>query len=239
MVADEKEVEEFIKVDKDIGDQYINAIELAVKIAVNKNVDEISGHTAIFADVSGSMRVPISGGSKAYGSVRTCLECGLVLGLMLKQRAQRSSFYIFSSPGADSPKCFIKVDLPGDDLEGSMKILLEQAERLGGGTDFPYECIDEWTASKEHVDNIVIFSDMMIAEGYSDISVRGNSIVNSMKNYKNIVNPSLKVFTVDLESKGQCLNLGDEYNESNYIKIFGMSDSILRFISNKQSNSQV
>ena len=44
----------------------------------------------------------------------------------------------------------------------------------------------------------------------------------------------MKIFAVDLESKGKCLNLGDEFNENNYIKIFGMSDSILKFISSKK-----
>ena len=89
---------------------------MAIKTAVNKNLDMIKGHTAIFSDVSGSMQSSISGGSKKYGSVRTCLDCALVLGLMIKQRSEKSSFYVFSSPGPKHNKCFLKVDLPGDDL---------------------------------------------------------------------------------------------------------------------------
>lgn len=238
--ADEKkkedEAELFVKVNEDIGKRYLESLELAIKTSVNKNLDTIKGHTAIFSDVSGSMNTSISGGSKKYGSVRTCLECALVLGLMIKQRSEKSSFYIFSSPGAQVKKCYMEVDLPGDDLQPSMKKLLEKKEKLGGGTDFPYEAIDEWRANKTHVDNIVILSDMMIADGYSDIAVRGNSIVNSLKKYKEEVNPNLKIFTIDLESKGQCLNLGEEFNENNYIKIFGMSDSILKFIQTKEGN---
>lgn len=175
---------------------------MAIKTAVNKNLEPIKGHTAIFADVSGSMNSSISGGSKKYGSVRTCLDCALVLGLMIKQRAENSSFYIFSSPGSKHPKCYMQVDLPGDDLKPSMKKLLDVKEKLGGGTDFPYECIDQWRADNIHVDNIIILSDMMIADGYSDIAVRGNSIVDSLKKYKEVVNKDLKVFTIDLESKG-------------------------------------
>lgn len=64
-------------------------------------MDEIKGHTAIFADVSGSMNIHISGGKKKYGSVRTCLECALLLGLMIKSKCEISTFYIFSSPGVE------------------------------------------------------------------------------------------------------------------------------------------
>ncbi|KAL4483605.1 hypothetical protein ABPG72_006671 [Tetrahymena utriculariae] len=239
MELEQNEEGEFVKVNEDIGKQYINSIELAIKIAVNKNLDEIKGHTAIFSDVSGSMSTSMSGGAKKYGSVRTCLECALVLGLMVKQRCEKSSFYIFSSPSSQCSKCYLEVNLPGDELRPSMEKLLGEKEKLGGGTDFPYECIDEWTKNKTHVDNIVILSDMMIAEGYSDINVRGSSIVNSIKKYKDEVNPNIKIFAVDLEGYGKCINLGDEFNENNYIKIFGMSDSILKFISAKQGGASM
>lgn len=124
----------------------------------------------------------------------------------------------------------MKVDLPGDELNSSMQKLLYEKSKLGGGTDFPYECIDDWRNNKTHIDNIIILSDMMIADGYSDIAVKGNSIVKSIKKYKDEVNPHIKIFAIDLEGYGKCLNLGDEFNESNYFKIFGMSDSILKFI---------
>ncbi|KAL4466476.1 hypothetical protein ABPG72_016617 [Tetrahymena utriculariae] len=223
---------EQIKINHDIGQQYINSIEQAIKIAVNRNLDELKGHTAIFSDVSGSMCTSISGG-KNYGSVSTCLECALVLGLMIKQRCEKYSFYIFSSPGCHR-KCYLQVDLPGDELRSSMNKLLIERNSLGGGTDFPYECIDEWNQNKTHIDNIVILSDMMIASGYQDISVGSNSITRSIQRQKNEVNPNLKIFAVDLHGYGQSLNLGDEFNENNYIKIFGMSDSILKFISVQQ-----
>lgn len=86
MDLEKHEEDTFVKVNEGIGKQYINSIELAIKIAVNKNLEEISGHTAIFSDVSGSMNTSMSGGAKKYGSVRNCLECALVLGLMVKQR---------------------------------------------------------------------------------------------------------------------------------------------------------
>lgn len=94
-----EEVEQFALVNEDIANQYMESIERAIQISVNKNLETIKGHTAIFSDVSGSMNSSISGGVKKYGSIRTCLECALVLGLMIKQRSEKSTFYIFSSPG--------------------------------------------------------------------------------------------------------------------------------------------
>ena len=49
------------------------------------NVDEIKGHTVVFVDVSGSMCSPLSGG-KSYGSVRTCKEASILMGLMTRQK---------------------------------------------------------------------------------------------------------------------------------------------------------
>lgn len=40
-----------------------------------------------------------------------------------------------------------------------------KSNSLGGGTDFPTEVIELAIADKEKIDNIVIFSDMMISNG--------------------------------------------------------------------------
>ena len=39
---------------------------------------------------------------------------------------------------------------------------------------------------------------------------------------------------MDLEGYGQALNLTDEFSEKNFIRIFGMSDAVLKFISFKE-----
>lgn len=44
-----------IILDKQIGESYKEAIEKAIDIAVDRNLEEIKGSTAIFVDVSGSM----------------------------------------------------------------------------------------------------------------------------------------------------------------------------------------
>ncbi len=62
-----------------------DALDKALKISIDNNIDELKGLTYIFCDVSGSMKCPISGGKK-YGSVRECYELSLLLGIMLKQK---------------------------------------------------------------------------------------------------------------------------------------------------------
>ncbi|CAK79603.1 unnamed protein product (macronuclear) [Paramecium tetraurelia] len=57
---------------------YKDAIEKAMQIAVDKNLETISGVTYVFVDVSGSMCSQISGGKK-YGSINQCKDCAFGL----------------------------------------------------------------------------------------------------------------------------------------------------------------
>ena len=50
-----------------------------------------------------------------------------------------------------------------------MKILKKESKKLGGGTDFPIECIQKFYKDNIKVDNIIILSDMMISKGHTDI----------------------------------------------------------------------
>lgn len=44
---------------------------------------------------------------------------------MIKQRSEKSTFYIYSSPGQNK-KSYLPVDLPGDDLNPSIQKLLKE-----------------------------------------------------------------------------------------------------------------
>lgn len=67
----------------------------------------MKGRTFIFADVSGSMSSAISGGKK-YGSIHECKEIALLLGLMIRMKCEKCSYFIFSSPGHIT-KCYLEV----------------------------------------------------------------------------------------------------------------------------------
>ena len=51
------------------------------------------------------MRTAISGG-KHYGSIRNCMEVGILLGLMIRSKCANCQFYLFSSPGAKNNKLY-------------------------------------------------------------------------------------------------------------------------------------
>jgi hypothetical protein len=223
---------------KSLVEDYQTAIKKAINHAIDKNLEKIEGHTLIFADVSGSMSCQISGG-KRYGSVRTCTEVALLLGLMVKSKCEKSTYYIFSSPGHEVKECFIKVDLHSYDILEDMKTLKKEAKKLGGGTDFPFKIIREHIEKKILVNNIVILSDMMISPGYSEIDQGQQSCSELFDEYRKKINGSLKIFSIDLRGYAKVLNLSDEFTEENYVRIFGMSDNVLKFISVKEKGTQI
>ena len=63
---DELKKEELVNVNPQIANEYKNAIEQAISIAVDKNLDKIEGVTYVFCDVSGSMQSRISGGKYLF-----------------------------------------------------------------------------------------------------------------------------------------------------------------------------
>ena len=226
------------KPDPILIEEYKAAINKAIHIAVDKNLEKIKGHTLIFCDVSGSMKCSISG-RKKYGSVTACKQVALLLGLMINRNCEKSTFFIFSSPGETHHECYLEVKLMVNDILKNMKFLESEGEKLGGGTDFPFQCIREHIEKKIRVDNIVILSDMMISDGYSEIDNGAQSTSDLLNEYRNKVNSNLKIFSVDLSGDAKILNLTDEFNEQNYIRIFGMSDKVLKFISVKEKGTQI
>jgi len=94
---------------------YKEAIETALKISCDKNLDTISGITYVFVDVSGSMQSPISGGKK-YGSVHQCMTCAFVLGHMIRIKCETSKFFLFAAPGSGKKDPFLEVEFGNDTL---------------------------------------------------------------------------------------------------------------------------
>ena len=84
-----------------------------------------------------------------------------------------------------------------------MERIKEERKSLGGGTDFPTEVIQQLIDSQEKVDNIIIFSDMMISNGpHSGIA---SSYIRAINCYKDKVNSKVKVFSVDLQGYSNTL----------------------------------
>lgn len=68
----------------------------------------------------------------------------------------------------------------------------------------------------------------MISQGQDDI---GNANL-AIENYRLAMNQELKIFSIDLRGYGKEMAL--DFGDTNYVRIFGMNDSVLRFISLKE-----
>ena len=82
-----------------------------------------------------------------------------------------------------------------------MAQIQEQARKLGGGTDFPTEVIQNAITTKEKIDNIVIFSDMMISNG--EDAGNATDYIKAIENYLEHVNSNTRVFSCDLRGYSQ------------------------------------
>ena len=168
------------------------------------NLDSIKGHTIILADVSRSMQCPISG-KKYYGSNRSFYEVALLLGLLIKSKCKKSSYYLFSSNGA-TQKPFLEVNFASDNILDNMKVLSKEIGNLGWGENASSSLVQVLQLIKKStdvVDNIVLLSDLMISDGFNDFSDHDGSPVDFLKDYVNTVNPNMKIFSVDLKGYGQ------------------------------------
>jgi len=54
---------------------------------------------------------------------------------LIRSKCEKSTYYLFSSPGDDVKDPFLEVKLPTDNILDNMKILSKEVPRLGGGND--------------------------------------------------------------------------------------------------------
>jgi len=217
---------------------YKAALETSIKLATTANVLPVLGHSVIFCDVSGSMGAKLSGGS-GLGSVRTCKDAGVLLGLMLRYVCESSDVIAFSSPGSHQ-KCWFPISLQSENILENMKAVEEQSSVLGGGTDFPYDFVHSLIQEHKHVDQMFVFSDMMIAPGEQEMSGTStggqSSISQVLEQYRQEVNVHMKFVTVDLAVGGRDI-LGASF-DADYlnVKVHGYSDAILALVSELQQS---
>ena len=218
---------------EDTVKNYRKSLDNAVKIATSHNIKPIKGKTVVFSDTSGSMSSPVSGGS-GMGSARSCMDVGLLMSIMLKHACAECEFYIFSSPGS-THSCYEPITtFDKENLLANIETIKERSRILGGGTDFPFEFWLEAIEKKRHIDLFVIFSDMMISEGHNDIQGEGHTAASIVNEYRNKVNPKLIYVAVDLRGYSIKVPIDEDAKNPLNIMVCGYSDSILRFISERQ-----
>jgi hypothetical protein len=68
------------------------------------------------------MRCPVSG-NKSYGSIRTCYDVSLLLGLLIRYKCDDCQYFLFSSPGDEVSKPYLEVKFDDDNILDNMRTL--------------------------------------------------------------------------------------------------------------------
>ncbi|CAG9333011.1 unnamed protein product [Blepharisma stoltei] len=221
-------------------DEYKSALEESVKLATALNVKPIKGHSVIFCDTSGSMRCRISG-DMTFGSVRCCMELGILFGMMLRHVCESSQVYLLSSPKPpETPTCWLPVELEGDNILDQMQTAMTLSEKLGYDNDYPFDWFDEIIEKKVHIDNMFIFSDMIISTEKMNTTFnqdnRGRTVSGILEKYRNEVNPNMKYITIDLAGYGRDMLGADLEDRGKNIVVAGYSDAVLKLVSELQTS---
>jgi len=218
--------------------KYREAIDTAIRLSTMHNIKPIEGNTVVFCDVSGSMKCKCSSKGN-MGSIQEVREIAILLGLMLQDVCEECDFRIFSSPGNNSKgRCDLKVELDPNTILNNIKRVEKEAEKLGGGTDFPFAYLDELIAKKVKIDTFIILSDMMIAPGKNEMNGTGRSVTEILHKYRTQVNPNLLFVAMDLNGNGTSIVDVDTKNPKE-ILITGFSDNVLRFIAESGNLQQL
>lgn len=187
----------------------LGALETAMQLAI-ENVPRLKGRTFTAVDLSGSMTWGMGRQSKI-----TPLEVASVFGSMMQEIAPENLVTAFGESFA------VVNGLTGNILADVEKI----AKTSVGHSTNAYLAIEYLLQNKISVDRIVVFSDMQCynSRGWT----RRSSLAESLKAYKNTVNPNVVVYSVDLDSYG---TLQFPEDEKNVALIAGFSDKLFKYM---------
>jgi len=207
-------------------ERYRESIDTAIRLSTLHNLKPIEGRTVIFCDVSGSMDCPCSTRGN-MGGLQKVKDIAILLGLMCQDICEDVDFRIFSSPGdATKGRCDLEVKLEPNTILKNVNRVWEAAGNLGGGTDFPYDYLEDLISKKIKIDTFIIFSDMMIAPGHNEMEVRNTNVSEILHKYRTTVNQDLLFVAVDLYGNGKSVVDINVDNPKNVL-ITGFSDNIL------------
>jgi hypothetical protein len=218
-------------VNSELKKKVLDALEVAINYSC-ENIPELKGNTAILIDHSGSMRGGGAGAStvSAFSNTTTSVIANL-FGCMLMQAQDNVYMGLFGDR-------LIRVN----DIDRSKGILKSHSEihskgsGCGGGSEHGlFEFFGDVVKNKVRVDNVIIFSDMVIgsnswygrnsASGYGTSSGSFGKLFNDFK----MVNPLANVISVDLrQTKGTTI-----FDKKNGVtNLAGWSDKIFELLGN-------
>lgn len=189
--------------------ELIDLLERAITISC-RNIEKLSGSTAIFVDHSGSMDSNLS----ERGTV-TYFETGAVLGAIAKHICDKSIVGLF---GED----FKFIALGSDILQN---VSLMQNTDVGHSTN-AWLAVESLLQSKETVDRIIILTDMQVYNTH-DRSSYERSLAGRIITYRKQINPNVKTYILDMAGyQNACV----PEDENGVTQLAGWSDKIFDFI---------
>jgi len=223
--------------------EYRDALDTAVKFATVHNVKPIRGSTLVLCSVSESMRNDALSG-RSIGRVKSLVEVGILLGLMCKYMCEECDFRVVGSPKGNNGVSHQSVQLKDGTILDNMNIVMEQANNIGTGFEFPFEYFEELIQDRKKIDNIIILSNDTIAPGHNEMYGNGaasGGISGILKKYRQEINPDLLYVSVNL--KGSKKILDDDIDQSkkhpNDILVSGFSDAILKYVAERGDGNQI
>jgi telomerase protein component 1 len=213
--------------------RYRAALDTAVRLAIAHNVAPLPGYTAVFCDVSGSMRHVRSNTAKGLGRSNIHpYEISMLLGLLIHNVSERGELQVFSSRSHLHSVPHVRVNIPeasqGRVLE-NMAQMRKLSDELGGGNEMFYDWFDDLMARGVHVDRLVVLSDVMI-DSLDQERTHARTIESTLAAYRSTVNKDFKFICIDLYGSGKSLTAVGEGADPRDILISGYSDRVLQFI---------
>lgn len=208
--------------------QLLEAIEKALEISC-QNIDCLEGNTAILIDHSGSVRGDVGGSSRvSQFSKTTCAAIGNLFGAMLAYKQKDTYIGLF---GDRLISCPINREERVLDFARST---FKKGSECGPSTENGlYHFLESCIRDKKRIDNLVIFSDMVIGKtgsaGWDYTSTyRKASFQDLFKQFRK-VNPQCVAVCVNIRStSGKSV-----FNRNlNVLEVSGWSNSIFDTIKN-------
>mmetsp|Transcript_25902 Transcript_25902/g.25452 ORF Transcript_25902/g.25452 Transcript_25902/m.25452 type:complete len:135 (+) Transcript_25902:1363-1767(+) len=121
-----------------------------------------------------------------------------------------------------------------------METAMTLSQKLGYDNDYPFDWFDDIIEKKVHIDNMFIFSDMIISTEKMNTAFnqdnRGRTVSGVLEKYRNEVNPNMKYITIDLAGYGRDMLGADLEDRGKNIVVAGYSDAVLKLVSELQTS---
>ncbi|MVT10032.1 TROVE domain-containing protein [Chitinophaga tropicalis] len=211
----------------------IAALEKALLIACD-NISVNEGKTVILSDNSGSMYGDAAGKSLVSAmSNRKTADIANLFAVLYWNKSDNTSIGLFGDH-LIQPMLNRK-----SSLFENFKLINSEAKKCGPSTERGiFEYMDKLISTKTIADRIIIFSDCQVGAGcnwYDHRGNRGDNFNKLLKQYL-VINPAVKVYSVDLKGYGNSLT---KTENKNTVLVSGWSEKIFDMIHYIENGSTV